>query len=314
MAINNFISQIRQAISEYGVKMGIQLAVQKIAERVIIRTGKKINYGKKPLDYDWDVMIVLDACRSDLFKEFAPKHSVSTSFTSIDSHFSCASSSREWFKKGFDEAPGDDVSGVHYVTQNPNISHFDINQFNFVEELYNNNQETDTGLLHPSTVTDTALRAYKETSAERFVVHYMPPHAPFLHCPNKYTIKNKPAGWKTIDTWFGLQINEFKREDVWEDYGKNLLTVLDEVQRMIRHVDGDVIITSDHANAMGEFGIYSHPKYVPVPSVKKVPLVRAKGKGEKYDIGELDDVVDVEKEIEKKEVNVENQLEALGYK
>ena len=101
--------------------------------------------------------------------------------------------------------------------------------------------------LTPETVTNISLQAYHDSSAERFILHYLPPHAPFLHCTEKYSLKNKSWGGESHDVWFGLQVGEFDEEDVWQDYGENRRTILDEVERMIQHVSGDVVITADHA-------------------------------------------------------------------
>ena len=121
--------------------------------------------------------------------------------------------------------------------------------------------------------------------------------------------KINPGGG-SHDVWFGLQLGEFDREEVWHDYGKNLLRVLDEVERLVKHVSGSVVITADHANAMGEFGQYGHPGYVPVPALKRVPWVRLTGEGEPYNPEEL---VLEEPESGDTDEMVKDRLESLSY-
>jgi len=307
MGISEFKSQINHAYSTYGALTGSRLAASKLVERLLAQTGSRINYGTRPLDHDWDVMIILDACRADLFREFAPEHPVYESFDRVSSKYSCASTSREWFKKGF--GSGVDVSDVHYVTQNPFLSRkTDPDRFHDVEPLYEVESESESRRLAPSVVTDVALNAYKSSNAGRFVVHYLPPHAPFLHCEGKYDLGEKSWGGESHDVWFGLQINEFDKEEVWKDYGQSLLTILDEVQRLSNHVSGDIVVTADHANGIGEFGQYGHPGYVPVPAIKRVPWVEMVGKGQEYDTQELQ-TIDVEEETEDQ---VQKRLESLG--
>lgn len=309
MGLDEFASQISHAYSTYGAITGSRLAASKVTERVLAQMGSRFNYGFRPLDYDWDVMIILDACRFDLFREFAPEHSVYERFNSVSSKFSCASTSREWFKKGFVSAPNNDVSNVHYVTQNPFLPKADIDRFHDVERLWDVEGEDPSGRLPPSTVTDVALDAYDSTEADQFVVHYLPPHAPFLHCEGKYNLGEKSWGGESHDVWFGLQVGEFDEGEVWSDYGRNLLTVLDEVQRLTKYISGDVIVTADHANGMGELGQYGHPGYVPLPGIKRVPWAKMTGEGQDYDAGDRK-VVELEHEDGDQ---VQKRLESLGY-
>ncbi|MDR5657389.1 hypothetical protein RH831_09375 [Halodesulfurarchaeum sp. HSR-GB] len=285
------------------------MTAEKLGERVLARFGSKLNYGYRPLDYEWDVLIILDACRSDLFDEFAPQHEIYERFDSVSSKYSCASTSREWFKKGFGAADDEQLSEVHYVTQNPFISKVDLDRFHQVEALWELTEKAEQENLDPSTVTNFALKAYAKSNAPRFVVHYIPPHAPFLHCVDRYDLSNKSWGGNTHDVWFGLQTGEYDHKSVWRDYGKNLLHVLDEVQRLTKHVEGNVVISADHANGMGEMGIYGHPGYVPHPAVKKVPWVEMRGEGINYEIDELAEGISTQES----EGGVQGRLEALGY-
>ena len=314
MSLRDFITQVRKVISAYGVRVGFRVAVQRAWERVLIRIGQKINYGERPLGSDWDVLVVLDACRADLFHEFAPRHPISDRFDSVTSKYSCASTSREWFEKGFSSLSDDEISEIHYVTENPYLSELDTDRFYQVEKLWELSPQTETGYLDSSTVTDLALRAYNESGADRFVVHYIPPHAPFQHCVDKYSIADKPWGGDSQDVWYGLQTGLFELDDVWNDYGKHLLGVLDEVERLVSHVNGKVIITADHGNALGEFGIYGHPDYVPIPDLKRVPWVDLQGQGIPYNPEELERRHYDEERTTNENDSVEKQLEALGYK
>lgn len=310
MALREFKEQAKHAFSNYGMITGSRLTTAKIVERVSARLGSRINYGFRPLEYDWDVMIILDACRADLFEEFAPQHPVFERFESVSAKYSCASTSREWFEKGFGSATSSEVADVHYVSENPYLSRLDLERFHDVDRLWELRANTDSGTLDPSVVTAQALRSYNKTGADRFVVHYIPPHAPFLHCSEKYTLQDKSWGGETHDVWFGLQVGEFDYEEVWKDYGKNLLRVLDEVERLVKHVSGSVVITADHANAIGEFGQYGHPGYVPVPALKRVPWVRLTGEGIPYD---PDESSTEELEMGDSDEMVKDRLESLGY-
>lgn len=309
MNLRNYLSQVRTVTAHHGLATGVRMSAEHAWRRVLAQLGRWVNYGQKPLDVDWDVLLVLDACRADLFQEFAPRHELFTHFDLMGSAYSCASSSPEWFEKGFQEAPDSSVSDVVYVTQNAHFENVDRERFYDTLPLHRVETDNKTGLLSPSEVTDAALSFYADKDADRFVVHYMPPHAPFQYANREYEIGNVPWAGSSQGAWWGLQTGDFDREQVWQDYGENLLGVLDEVQRIVKHVTGDVIITSDHGNAMGELGLYAHPAYVPAPAVKSVPWVELEGRGIKYDAEGFDTP-----SIEQGESVVEGRLEALGYK
>jgi len=47
------------------------------------------------------------------------------------------------------------------------------------------------------------------------------------------------------------------------------------VSTLLENFDADTaVVTSDHGNAMGEYGIYGHPMYVPLTVLKRVPFCR----------------------------------------
>jgi hypothetical protein len=161
----------------------------------------------------------------------------------------------------------------------------------------------------PKAVTDAAIQEYRTRSPDKLVVHYEQPHAPFLHSPSKYDASGDGRGG-TQDVWEGLRKGRYDKDKVWEDYGKNLLTVLDDVETLIENVSGTVVVSSDHGNAMGKWGVYGHPKNVPVPVVKKVPWAVTEGLGnDTYelpkDVGESDVRID--------DSQIKDHLKDLGY-
>ena len=89
-----------------------------------------------------------------------------------------------------------------------------------------------------------------------------------------------------------------------------LVRVLNEVERLVKHVSGSIVITADHANAIGEFGQYGHPGYVPVPALKRVPWVELTGEGTPYNPDELSSE---EPEMGDSDEMVRDRLESLGY-
>jgi hypothetical protein len=271
--------------------------------------GRRVNYGLNVFDREWDVLIVLDACRYDLFEEFAPEHPVYDRFDSVEPVYSCASATPEWIPKTFNQDHDDLVSRTHYVSGTGYSTKIEPGRVHAVDEVWGYAVDPESKVTRPEAVTNAAIRAYRESDAERFIFHYLPPHAPFLHCPGKYdSIGDGAGGTQTV--WNGLQDGRFDADEVWEDYGRNLGPGLDEVETVLDNVSGKVVVTADHGNALGEWGIYGHPNYVPVPAIKRVPWAEATGAGrDEYEVKDDDEVA-----TGLGEQDLDEHLRALGYK
>ncbi|MEF8887236.1 MAG: hypothetical protein V5A30_05465 [Haloarculaceae archaeon] len=83
------------------------------------------------------------------------------------------------------------------------------------------------------------------------------------------------------DPWTRLRDGELPREEFWAAYRDNLRWVLDDVARLLEGTTARVALTSDHGNAAGEWGVWSHPPGVPIPALRKVPWVSRRGTGER---------------------------------
>lgn len=296
-------------LNELGPINGMEVTLSKAFERLLMRVGKSWNFGRNQLNADFDVLVILDACRNDLFEEFAPKHPLYDQFKSVGSVYSCASSSREWIQKVYGTASQTKLANIHLVSGNGwETKEVDLSSFGNVTPVWERH-DSELGTIPPQEVTDAAINAGRTTNCQRLVVHYMQPHAPFLHTTGKYNSVNAtPGEGQSQNVWEGLRKGEFSKDEVWTDYGRNLLAVLDQVERLVKNVDGSVVITADHANAVGELGVYGHPDYVCLPALKYVPWVRL----------DATDMRSYEPEdpitSSANERDLENHLRDLGYK
>jgi len=272
-------------------------------------TGRRLNYGLNIFERDWDVLVVLDACRYDLFQEFAPRHSVYDRFDSVEPIYSCGSATPEWLPKTFNDGFDDLVSRTHYVSCTGYSTLVDEERLHQLNGVWSYAVDPEYGCTRPEAVTNAAIRAYRESDADRFVFHYLPPHAPFLHCPGRYDSTGGEEG-NTQNVWRGLQSGRFDRGAVWEDYGKNLMPGLEEVETILEEVSGTVVVTSDHGNLLGEWGLYGHPSYVPLPLLKRVPWAEAEGEGR----GEYEVRNEAEVRTGLGEQDLKDHLTALGYR
>lgn len=272
-------------------------------------SGRRINFGLNIFEREWDILVVLDACRYDLFRAFGPAHPVYDRFETVEPVYSCASATPEWIPKTFNEGPPEIVSRTHYVSCTGYSTLIEPGTVYELDEVWNYAVDPEYGCTRPDAVTNAAIRAYRESDADRFVFHYLPPHSPFMHCPGRYDSIGREVG-ATQNVWRGLQAGEFNRDAVWEDYGRNLQFGLDEVATIIDDVSGRVVVTSDHGNLLGEWGLYGHPSHVPLPILKRVPWAVATGAGR--NTYELKEQAEMATGLGEHDLN--DHLEALGYR
>jgi hypothetical protein len=118
------------------------------------------------------------------------------------------------------------------------------------------------------------------------------------------------------DPWIRLREGDLSFPAVWRAYRDNLEWVLDDLVRLLENCEGRVALTSDHGNAAGEFGVWSHPPGTPVPALRRVPWVVREGR----DRGTCDPALpegvrgDDATGDEDAADGVGSRLEALGYR
>jgi hypothetical protein len=286
---------------------------------------------------DWDVCLVLDACRWDLWQEVAGNLRYTAELwreakqfplaRNADSRWSVGSASPEWMSQTFADEYVDEISRTAYVTANPfsgkdGSSHTYVDSevfplasqpFARLDEVWRDSWPMSDGLptVNPATLTERGFHAYHHANAERVVCHYMQPHIPFKTQPKWIEgwdlAEFGSGGGRGKDIWLQLRDRELSRDEVWDAYAANLEWVLTEVQRWYEQTDARILITSDHGNSLGEYGQWSHPPGSANPYLRKVPWVLVDGVGDN----------DVPKQAPPEETvtaDVSDRLDALGYR
>jgi hypothetical protein len=267
--------------------------------------GKRVNYGYRPQNDDWDVLVVIDACRFDLFQEVVADHEIAEKLSIIEPVYSCATMTQEWVERTLNAAPDSYLKELSVVSGTGHIdAHCDTSRFGGHTLLWKYAHETKLTVL-PDLVTNEAIRAYRQHQTDRLYIHYVQPHAPFLHAIDKYDERSSGKA----NVWNELKLGNISRKQVWADYSKNLRVVLDHVITIIENVDGRVVITSDHGNLLGKYNLYGHPPWLLIPALKRVPYAVAQGENsEDYDIKHINDFEDYDR------TSMEEHLHNLGYK
>lgn len=215
-------------------------------------------------DRDWDVAIILDACRKDVFESVEWDRP-----QSVESIYSVASMTGDWMEQTFKQAAAETI----YLTSAPfSDQKLEPAQFAELDEVWRYGFDEDLGTIPPEIVTDRAIVHGRQTNPDRLVVHYMQPHFPSIANPElgEGLSPYESRQWET--PWKQYYDGELPYDVLWDAYRSNLEIVLEQVDVLLDNIDADrVIVTSDHGNALGRAGRYGHPRDAVIPGVRRVP-------------------------------------------
>jgi len=269
-------------------KKSIQ-ALRYFVERCLVTVYRFIPHdGLRVMDQRWDFLIVLDACRYDAFKTVYKYYGrlcgEDCVYEKLYKAVSLGSWTLEWARKNFTGYYKD----VIYISSNIFISNFYFKSFKAPDHFFKVidvwksgwNEELDT--VPPEEVTKVAIRIHNEFPDKRLIIHYMQPHAPYIgktriagidigfrHKSHIHrAIDEKPLLWRLLGKIeeAGYDINTIRRA-----YIDNLHLVLEEVKKLIKELDGIIVVTSDHGELLGEKFLLEHPEDLYVRELTEVP-------------------------------------------
>jgi hypothetical protein len=222
------------------------------------------NRGVNVFDRDWDLCIVLDACRWDLMEAVEDEYEW---FETTDTIWSVGATSPEWIERTFNWSDPAEHDGVAYVTWNgwSSKSDCDLSNLAFVDEVWGYAWDDDRGMMPPSTMSDRTIAAMRREEVDHVIAHYMQPHVPFVESDLTRDVTldhHLYDGQEVTKVWDRLKHEPSLRNEIWKEYKNNLRFVLDDIEaKILTNVDAErAVITSDHGNGMGEFGQYGHSR------------------------------------------------------
>lgn len=310
MALSDFADTVRRYADRTTTGKAARAAVSKAWTDAV---GKMLipAHGTHIYDREWDVLIVLDACRPDALEavadeyDFLPKR--------VPTIWSRGSQSLEWMSNTFTYDRESEMEQTTYVTANLYSREFvsdtqpiRTNAFDSVDEVWRDEWNKELGTVPPRAVTDRAIRASRG-NPERLIVHYLQPHAPYRSLDTAEAVGLTEDGEidSHLTVWDRLRLGELSQDEVRAAYRDQLRWVLDDVELLLKSVDGSVVITADHGELFGESGLYSHPRF-PHPNLRRVPWVNTTAK----------DSCAYEPETPSRDSvdeNVNTRLQRLGY-
>ncbi|MFC6838450.1 hypothetical protein [Halomarina ordinaria] len=279
--------------------------------RIAHRRLNRWSYNERGVDVfaeDWDNLVVLDACRYDIFAEqhYLPGR--------LESRVSRGSGTWEFLQGNF---AGRSLEDVVYVTASPmlhrNEDELDTRLHAIVNVWQEEGWDETYRTVLPETTTEYAVRAAEEYPNKRILVHYLQPHYPFLG----------PTGQEhfpldSLAIWHEVKAGTLDVPDeiLWRAFRENLDVVLPYVEDLLETLEGRSVVTADHGQVIGErcYPIpvreYGHPLGIYMDELVRVPwLVHDNGDRR---VITSDPPAEVEEDIDYAVVT--DRLEQLGYK
>lgn len=223
---------------------------------------------------DWDHLVILDACRYDMFAKQAELPGM------LESRISRGSNTVEFLTANFADR---DLRDTVYVTANPQLYRhretIDPTLHATIEVWQEDGWDEEKKTVLPETMADRTIAAAERFSDKRIVSHFIQPHYPFLideavFDDSQAFLKQDEAGsWQQVMTG-ELSVSA---ESVWRAYRATLDRALPSVERLLEELDGRVVVTADHGNMVGERARpvpvveWGHPQQLYTDELVRVP-------------------------------------------
>jgi len=213
-------------------------------------------------------LIILDAARYDYFE--------SEYHDFLDGKllriYSPASNTPDWLKSIFY-----DFYDVYYFSTGPFVNR-SIKVFGYearkhfkrIIEVWKFGTSKKLNTVHPRTLNNVVLLMLSAHRINRLIVHYAQPHYPYIGGIKKIDPRLPPTAIISAFLRHPMII-----EDIRDAYRENLRLGLKYAAELSTQFNGEVIITADHGELLGEYGILFHPP-IPVPELREVPWLEVK--------------------------------------
>lgn len=282
--------------SEQKEKSGYRAWKSALQKLTSVKSSNQLN---KLSTTDWDILIVLDACRLDFLE--------SSANWPIESVISPASCTPEWLDK---VASSRVLSGSRVVSANPQYEKVDADLgCEEIEPHWETHWDKTLQTTVPEPVLDRVGEISRESSG-KVVGHLQQPHWPYIAKLGEEWLLayNKLDPWNNknkqitslqvamqrglVDIGIAKKAYESSVNSVWS-------TLKTYLARWVSN-GNTVVVTADHGETFGryrEFGLYEHPCRCHVSPLVKVPWIEISA-GDKPT---------------KASDSVEKKLQALGY-
>jgi hypothetical protein len=308
MTVRDWVSESASRFREHSPTFAAKRSGQELLKGVLRRVPGPA--GDPIWEREWDVLLILDACRYDVFRD---TYRDADWIDNLESVQSVGSASPEWMDETFADEYRDEMAETAYVTGNPySAEHVPRDALGALDEVWKRVWDDEMGTIRPEPLTNQAVKHYRSGNYDRVVVHYMQPHWPYVTDPLMYGFdpQHITSDNSTNNPFDRQNRGELSRSDHVDRYASNLEFVVEHLhETLLQAIDADsVVLTADHATLFGDYGLYKHPTRVPLPVLRRVPWAVTSA----TDTGEYD-VTDLDPERDDVGRGREEQLRDLGY-
>lgn len=195
---------------------------------------------------DWDNLIILDACRYDIFEQLASLPG------KTEYRYSKAPATYQFIPANFKDRS---LLDTVYVGANSWYLKLkeDINSeiYKFINLQENNDSiewiNQDLRVPTPQTVSKHAKRAASNHQNKRLIVHFLQPHHPYIGPTAEENFVQNSSSLLDVIEQSHISISQLRRA-----YCETLSTVLPEVEVLLSELNGKTVVTSDHGEMLGD--------------------------------------------------------------
>lgn len=247
------------------------------------------NNGNYILNEYWDNLIILDACRYDVFKEVFYERKMRGR---LECRYSRGTNTPSFLTENFSQKKYNDII---YVTANPYVNKLLMGKFFKIIPVWKYDWDENEGTVLPGAVYDYALDTIAKYPDKRIIIHFLQPHPPYIwnKCKNKLSeleIMRKSTLYKIDyrlvrrlkDNLLNMYASDFyatiNKTTLSKEYTHNLEVVMPYVEKLMSIIPGITTVTSDHGEAFGErlhplfpINLYGHFENMRIESLTKVP-------------------------------------------
>lgn len=259
------------------------------------------NNGTNILEEEWDNLIILDACRYDIFERLIKEEKSIPG--RLEYRISHGSDTTEFLLKNFNDDQRS--SNIVYITANPFVSMILKGKVYKIIPVWDFGWDSYLNTVPPQNVYFYALKAIQKYPDKRLIVHFIQPHYPYINF--KFTSAEEPLRQLRDEAKFDnsmiqrdfsppLRLKSLLRiiaerkmypvrfyVDIPLDlhlraYIDNLKLVLPYVKNLVNVLPGRTVVTADHGEAFGEkihplipIRVYGHLPRIRIQELVKVP-------------------------------------------
>jgi hypothetical protein len=227
---------------------------------------------------DWDTLIILDACRYDYFEsEYRNILGKFLNDSKLRKLKSPASWTYTWLNRVFDGKYNFTVYSAHAGINSRSVAgreeYVATDHFKRIVDVWDGGWDTNLGTVRPETVNKVVL---EDICRGRFkgknIIWYLQPHAPWIG-KTKLAGRSKDYSDKSAISELKKKFKkgEISRETFQKAYRDNLRLVLENVAKLIPYLSGKIVISADHGELLGEWGLLDHPGHLKFKQLREVP-------------------------------------------